>query len=618
MPIAFFTSLPRLRGASGSHTGPKSPKEKKSTKLAFLKRIFSSSGATVLPVEELAKHDVHIEMENDIPDNIVPALAKAHQKHPKKDSAEGNDRAYHETAVNEFQYVAGDFTGLLRKGTQIYADAAHSKSHAKSATKQANVEGMTQAISLLTGYVASMRGHDEAKQSYHIGDKHGIFAGTTSVIRGPFEMLSGGGTAVTSGISTFASPAKAASLARTVQGISIASSVGSGAFFILLGAPAVYSLYESGSTYHNLKKHVKEGGDAQGFTYLKSRLEVKDTDREKILDELFTDKEENAAVKSVKRFFNWIYGYNSAKADEVKASIKGLLSNDALTNKELKKALNKLDPNGELQGMLSDADLDYAEKYIASSDKLKGLTPEARENLIRISAVFYKAGLNVVNARKEKQLCRMIGSKACEEVKANLHKDVKDIDETVLKETINSAKKGLIKSLAINTAIVVGCLLGFVGTIMGAVLSGGVYPLIATIISIVTLSIWTGLDSYTLYEEHKAGNSTKKDKVLMVLSTIFMVSITIIGNLLTAGVVSMAVTGVLTAGWMFLLLYSVYTWREKEKKKRKAAEETEANRQHQNLANEHELAMLGVTQMRSEKIRKGEEDGYNLRSRNGG
>ena len=611
MPIAFLSGLERLSRAKDSQTQVTNPPEKKPSRLSFLKRIFSSSGAAMFPVDALNTHDVHIEIENDIPDNIVPALAKRHQKHPKKKATESEARAYHETAVNEFQYLAGDFSALQRKGTQLFALTQHSD----LAVRQMNVEGMTQAITLLTGYVASMRGHEEAKQSYHLGDKGGMFLGAATAVRGPFEMMSGGGSAVTSGINAFATPAKVASLAKTVQGISIASTLGSGMFYVLLGAPAIQSLYESGSTYHNLKKHVHDGGDTQGFIYLKSKLEIKDSDRKKILDELFSDKKENGVIRSVKRFFNWVYGYNTKKAEEVKASIKELLSNDALTNKELEEALQTLDPNGELQGMLSKEDLAFAEKYITSSDKLKGLSPDARKNLISISVVFYKAGLNVVTSRKEKQLCRMIGTTACENIKANMNTNIKDIDVKVLEDTIKAAKKGLVKSLAINAAIVAGCILGLVGTIMGTVLTAGIYPLIATIISTITLAIWTGVDGYTLYEEHKAGNSTKKDKALMILSAVFMVSIIVVGNLVTTGAVSMAITGALTASWMLLLLYSVYTWRQNEKKRRSTAEGADANRQHENLARNRELAGLGITKAQVERILSGEEDGRRLRKR---
>ena len=231
----------------------------------------------------------------------------------------------------------------------------------------------------------------------------------------------------------------------------------------------------------------------------------------------------------------------------------------------MQEAIGKLDSDGQLLSLLSEDDKKCMLEYLNKNEKFKDLSEIEKLNLMRVSAVFYKAGINVVEARKETQLARLIGSKACDFVKANKNINPNVLDQAKVEETLKLAKKSLIKSIIIKVAILFACALGFAGTIIGSIMSGGVLPLVASIISIVTASIWTGLDGFNLYQSYKGGYTTKKDRMLMTFSTVLMVGIVLVSNLATAGLVSAVISASLTFAWMMMLLYTVYHWRNKKK-----------------------------------------------------
>lgn len=593
MPVALVTPANR-QGVAVEVAEETAPRPEPKFK-GFLKKIFASSGSSMLAKGAMGTHEI-VEIDNDIPDNLIPSIVKHHRENPKVTRASGDARGYHETSVNELQYLAGDFVSIQRNAATLTDQIRHTD----KLSKQSHVEGMTSAVGVITGYVASMRGHVEAKESYHLEDKGGLFSGIATAIRGPFESIGNGSSAVASGLKAFETPAKVASMTKVFKGLTVASTVGSGFFYLLLGAPAAYSAYESGAMMSRLKRVEKEKGSVEAFKLLQDKLRINNDDRKKVLDELFVEKEEGCLKRAARRFFDWVYSYDSEKTKVLKESLKEIIEKREFGSEEMKQSLRSIDPNDRIIKLLTKEDRKFIAKYINDHFKDKPLTSSEREHLIRMIAVFYKAGMNVISARKEKQFQRMMGSDALKIVKSHLGtKDPSKIGLEKVQEAIKLAKKGLVKSLIINISIVVGCVLGMVGMLIGTILTAGIFPLISTVISLVTLGVWTGLDGYTLYQEYKTGTATTKDKVLMVLSTVMMIGIVVVGNF-AAGVAAVALTAAFTVAWTMLLLYTIYNWKRKAKKEPQP--EASLEKAAKAAVSKSELEGIGIYDIEEDKL----------------
>lgn len=527
-----------------------------------------------LPVEKEAFASL-IKQIFDPQNSNAPALAKNHSVTDDNLSTSSDEsaaliakskkasRPLHAGPAADLLYVEGDLVGFVRKPLGLLAQVNQKKF---PFAKQANGTSTALAAYLFTGAEATLSGHGSAKKAYNIGDKSTFAANVVKTMRGGFEMMSGGSAAVTSGMAALASPQQLSSMQKILTNVAIGSSAATGMLYIGLAAPAAISLKNTVSFLTSLNNEIKVGGDKQGFIHLQNAMKMQNTDRKKVLDEIFYKKEQNPLTAAFSRFINWIYA--DAKSKQAKKdleTLRSLVTKESLASKDMKDLLHKVDPENNFGKMLSDADKTCAEEYIA--EHFSDLGAEQKQNLLRLISVFYKLGLNVTKERKETTLKKQVGEKVFETVQAHLNSNVHAMDEKLVTDTVKAAKKNMYKSIVIDVAALIGCALGMAATVLGTVFSAGIFSLVSMILSISMTGIWTGVDGYTLYQDYKNQNATLKDKLVMLLSTIALAAVSVVASVLAGTTVSLAITAAFTCSWLFYMLYMIYEWKSKSKEK---------------------------------------------------
>lgn len=444
--------------------------------------------------DEKVKKNLKSEKRNSLKDHSVIDLADAEDD--EKDVVLKSHGL-----VGAFTYVGSDVPqgiSKIMKAYGVFSDfALHSNGlHYASVTKSTNILSLTGATNLLTGYITYKRGVKTLKTASKVNDTYGIYQGKLNLVKGPLQALSGM-ISLPNSIMSIAAVTTAGKTALASKILTIGSSVASGAFFISLIA-------SSSMTIHEIRKHSAE--------FLKEALkEDKDQAIKALIKNLMLEDEKINSICS--------HAFQAYKKDPSKALSKIVDGHGfSLDEKEYQSIIK------------------YVNKLV-ESDKIG----EGEINIVKALMI---SEIKKKYAARQQSFMRVFGQKTL----TNLIELFKETDiekrESLKDDIIKSARTSVKNGQWLQAVILTGCICGTALIVMGQVFSSGLLYLITQVVSLVTASILTGVDFYSLYQTMLKSKANMKEKLAIVAIAVIMVSIIVASNVFTGGVVGIVLIAV--------------------------------------------------------------------------
>ena len=400
-----------------------------------------------------------------------------------------------------------------------------------------------------------------AKTSRAIGDDKGFTQNFIKMaLMGPIGVVRGVIDTVKSGLSIGNSQNKTPITSKVIQGLGVASFVGSNIWSVVIASLSITSIVETRSIAKVFNEKVKVGGDEAGFDHLKSMLSITQTEKKAILKSFFKPKEKESWCKKAGNVIaDTLFGEKESK--------------EIL---EIKAALRKIHTEPEaVKALLASLDIPIEEKVLSQEEgdiqeflkEISGiLTSLDQRKLLQLVLHAYHTEIEHTKEKKEAVFMRAIGVKTRELIEPFLKKNSNQIPAEKLKEITISAQKGLFHNVAIMSTIVLACMLNIIVGLIIQIMTGGLYFAVQLALNLVISTIWLGIDGYFLYQAYKEKHSNWKNRLLIALSTISMVVVSSIVSTLASATSNIIITGSMTFAWLFLILYGVQEWKKSSKK----------------------------------------------------
>ena len=140
----------------------------------------------------------------------------------------------------------------------------------------------------------------------------------------------------------------------------------------------------------------------------------------------------------------------------------------------------------------------------------------------------------------------------------------------------------------LHLAVITLSILAAVAFIAGNFVTGGGLAIALAAIWVTVSVIALGVDGYFLWQAYKNGSPDFKDKLMMSLGAVFLISATVLGTVFSGGILPLVMSGVVGGLWIVLGGYSYYRWsrhaaqEEERLKKMRESLTLEKNRLHKN------------------------------------
>lgn len=452
--------------------------------------------------------------------------------------AEGN--------FTELTYAMGDALGVIRKTDAVYNASMNGNPTSNFSNGILLGASITQAA---TGAFQFQRGVAGIEKSSENGDKVGLATSSIRVARGVTESVSGGANAAITGASIANATSKISKAMNILGWISMAGTgFTSGAIMVT----SAIGLIESFSISTKLSQGLN---NEESFQVLKDKLVIKDEDRTKILDQLFSGKKAPWYNQLASSFTNVLFRLDQTKEKEklkLQDNLQKILKDPA--------SLKSLAVEGFKEATsLSDQETAFITNYLDQKNALKALP---KEQLLPLLKIVYQDELGRIISKKEAVFNRTVGSETFKLIEPYIKSAPSSID---MGKIVKSAKHEIRINQGINlTATLLGAL-GVAVTLMAQFATGGVYALVELGIGLGTSLAWVFVDGYSLYEAFKNNPSTTKDKIMMTLGVLLTFSTTVLAVIVNRITSHLApVIALVTLSTLFML-YVVYKWKKASK-----------------------------------------------------
>lgn len=397
--------------------------------------------------------------------------------------------------------------------------------------------GITSGASVLTGYIAGCRGYVANQTASKIHDFWGKVCGKVNMVRGVFEAAGGAVFIPVRALSIAAAQTSAKTVAQSAL---ILGNIGSALFgitYLLLALPSAISMAKGLRFNAQLNEaledpqHETEASQLRaGVLYLMDQLHLTRSDRKKTAHAATSDEGiwEKGRVKPI-----------------------------------------EIDPeDGKL---LSQYDHDYVRGFVGK--KFEGA--ELDEISLALIENHVKKELIHLRKTKEAELGRKGGDEVIKLIKAEGEKpeDERLItrlldpeDKEAIQEAqsvIEQVKKDTRFNIGFNAAIAFFSVLGAVAFFAGIAGTGGTLGLVIAMMWVVTSVAMFAIDGYCLWQAYKNGDPKFKDKLMMSLAGVFLVTAVVLGTVFSGGLAPLIASGVIGLIWLGVAGYSYYRWSHK-------------------------------------------------------
>ena len=462
----------------------------------------------------------------------------------KVDQENKKSRSLAEGSFTEIAYFSGDLFGVIGKTDAVYNASLYGNPDSEFTSGILLGNG---ALQTTTGVCQVERGVAGIKQASKNGDTIGLTTSSVRVVRGVNESASGAATAAISGISLANNTTSNAPAALNALGW--VAMAGAGFTSAAIMVIAAMGLMESMSISHQLA-HAKDSKEAVGV--LKDQLTVKDEDRKKILDQMFSEKKTPWYTQVASSFANVVFKLDKTqekKKLEFQEKLQKILKDPA--------CLNTLAADSLIDSTsLSKEEEAFITKYLKQHESLKNLP---KEKVLPLIKVIYQDGLGRVISKKEAVFNRTVGCKTFKLIK-ELAGSVPS--HNAMEAIVKSAKTEISTNQKINLTVTCLSAVGVALTMMTQFATGGVYTLVALGVGLAVTLGYAIIDVYMLYQAFKNAPSTTKDKIMMTLGVLTTFATTILAVVVTNITSHLAPVIALATLSTISLLYVVYKWKK--------------------------------------------------------
>lgn len=462
-------------------------------------------------------------------------------------------------------YATSDLAVMLDSSNIITAGEDHSSVY----------DIAPNTVQVVSNCVNAYTAYKNAEAAYSHGDKSSLGESLLEIAKAPFEAITGAACAAVDGINSASNITTPMDKAAGILGL--ISVAGSSTAAVIYTVAATVRLGQTISIVSSLKPLLQDTDTLEKkktvFNALQNKLFITDEDKREIFNQISQNKKEP-----------W---YKKRTSDILVEQLFG-------NNKDKKKLLKKLleNPNDALleEFLQSDPPLDLQSHLKLSRDEIPAfeipegaLSVSSKENFKIIKALLYQTALNTETARKKAAFTNTLGKDVEEEVeKLTEESKIPGFDistkQASLEKIISCGKKQLNQTIFKSILYALSAAFGLVAVVLLQISTSGVFTFVEMGISLVTCAIGVGINALRLYRLYTDHTVNKKDLLLAATATIFVAIATVIGAVLTKGILNFWGSVGITIAWAFVALYSIYAWnRTSSTKKTETPQEPRPN-----------------------------------------